>query len=212
VWDQPAGDVGGDFILRARASDTLRVFLGDACGHGGDAAPLARATCRMIAADLGRPLDERLLRRWHRKTLRRFPDRFVCLTAIELDPLTGQGMLLNAGNPEVLIRRDDGAIEALSSTGMPLGLVEDAAWHPGPFRTIRLRPRDMLLCFSDGLIERVGLDRGCFGLERVQRAFALDRSASPIRTLRRWLARFASITTDQDDLSILCLRTAGAAA
>lgn len=210
-WNQPAELTGGDFVLRRQAGRRLRIILGDACGHGRAAAPIAAAARRLMAADLDGPLDARVLRRWNAALYAQLPCGFVCVTCVELDLATGRGWVINAGNPPVLIRRGDGAIRGLATQGTPFGATEDDAWTPARRQPIRLKPQDMLLCFTDGLTERVGPSRRFFGLNRVMRAASVSFSVSPVRTLRRWVAHFEHGEAGQDDLLVICVRSVEAA-
>ncbi len=62
----------------------------------------------------------------------------------------GSACYTSAGHPPVLLRKDNGRIEELSSNGLPIGMFPDRRYAA---REIRLEPGDTLLLYTDGVLE-----------------------------------------------------------
>jgi serine phosphatase RsbU (regulator of sigma subunit) len=76
---------------------------------------------------------------------------------------------VNAGHLPVLIRRRNGTIEEINSSGLPLGIVETASYTES---VTRLEPGDLMALFTDGLTEAEDSDDEEFGVDRVARVTA----------------------------------------
>ncbi len=76
---------------------------------------------------------------------------------------------VNAGHCPVLIRRGDGTIELIASSGLPLGILE-----VGGYRTERkqLEPGDLVVLYTDGFTEAEDLEEEEFGVDRVVEVIA----------------------------------------
>jgi serine phosphatase RsbU (regulator of sigma subunit) len=114
------------------------------------------------------------------------------------------GVLASGGHPPPLILRCDGRVEEVSCVGTLIGAFPEIELNE---RSLRLRPGDALLLYTDGLTEArrareflgpgrlKALLRGCAGLS----------AAAIIERLERGLADFLG-TPGQDDVAMLVLR------
>ena len=77
---------------------------------------------------------------------------FVTLFYGVLDPISGNITYSNAGHPHphLFLPGEAPAIKALSGSGMPLGVSEEAQWQSG---TVDIKPGGMLLLYTDGVLE-----------------------------------------------------------
>jgi serine phosphatase RsbU (regulator of sigma subunit) len=167
----PAQDVGGDCFdylpLRVGGEECLGVLVADASGHGIGAALLVaqtRAYLRALAlacTDVGTLLtlsNQRLASDL-------VPDHFVTLFLMRLDPHTRSLLYANAGHwPGYILDRQGRTKAVLASTGCPLGIDLGNEYPTGP--TTTLEPGELLLLFTDGIVEAASPDREQFGLER----------------------------------------------
>ncbi|PSL52056.1 serine phosphatase RsbU (regulator of sigma subunit) [Saccharothrix carnea] len=153
VHYQPAGEdtpTGGDlydwFVL---PDGTLHITVVDAVGHG--------VTCTRTALDVthtvrtlaieGHPLDDLV-----RRAARINPDVMATVLLARFDPATGLLHLANGSHPPaLLVRPEDTAYLPADGRGVGFPL-------PGSteIRTTRLAPGDLLLLYTDGLIESRG--------------------------------------------------------
>jgi signal transduction histidine kinase/serine phosphatase RsbU (regulator of sigma subunit) len=161
---EPAGrslEVGGDFYDAVELADgRVVIAIGDVAGHGVLAAAMMgqlRHALRAYAIEGHRPAG--LMGRLDRLVLESELDMTTCLCGI-FDPVTGSLDFANAGHLPPLIRRADGGVERLEGgLSYPLGVAagQDHAQASG-----RLAPGDVLLLYTDGLVERRGevIDEG----------------------------------------------------
>jgi serine phosphatase RsbU (regulator of sigma subunit) len=102
-------------------------------------------------------------------------NRDVCLTAstvplaslfvARLDPASGKLDYCSAGHPPALLLRANGKLESLSEGGLLLGVVATAPYLRG---SVVLGPGDILLAYSDGVLETLNGSDEEFGLERIE--------------------------------------------
>jgi sigma-B regulation protein RsbU (phosphoserine phosphatase) len=90
-------------------------------------------------------------------------NRFATFAMIRLEP-DGRLVGVNAGHCPVLIRRSDGSIDEIHSSGFPLGMMPVASYTE---HESRLEPGDLLLLYTDGLTEAEDPDEEEFGVERM---------------------------------------------
>jgi len=167
----PSGDaVCGDWYDVSPLPDgQLLVGVGDAAGHGLAAATLM-AELRNAARGIGfagHPPAE-LLGGLSALVAQSSLDSFATAAYGRIDPTTGSGSWAAAGHLPLLLLPVDGPpayIDVPSSP--PLGVGGTATNH-----SIDLRPGDMLLLYTDGLIERrhEHIDRGLARLQSVAAA------------------------------------------
>ncbi|HEX2644779.1 MAG TPA: PP2C family protein-serine/threonine phosphatase [Thermoanaerobaculia bacterium] len=170
-----ANEVGGDYYdLTPLADGRVAAVVADASGHGmaaGLVMAIANATLK-TALDLD-PSPERVLALLNR-TLCRTGTRRTFLSAFYaiLTPETGQLEYVCAGHPFPLLRRADGSIEELGCGGLPLGIREPLQLTT---RTATLEPGDLLLFYTDGLVEAIDPQaHDAFGFERLRAVLELN--------------------------------------
>jgi sigma-B regulation protein RsbU (phosphoserine phosphatase) len=205
----PAREVGGDFFnYFDLPGGRLALLVGDVSGKGVSAALLmanAQATLRAhlpLEPDLARLAD-----RFDRELDRNTP-RSVYLTLF-MGILEEDGRVLryvNAGhNPQFLIRRS-GAIEPLTSTGLPIALY---AGHGYTEAVARVESGDLLFFYTDGLVETENAAGDMFGAERLQQILAEAQSREIDAILHLVDARvrdFRGNVEPIDDATLMALR------
>lgn len=164
---EPSGHVGGDLVGWFQASESMiGLYSVDVSGHGvGSALLTARiaaylspadpryniallcdrsGACRPRSpADTAAILNTRLLEDVE-------TDLYFTMSLVVLDLSSGQGRLVQAGHPPLLIADDAGRWRQVGEGGMPIGLLEGATWEEVPFR---LGMNEALLLHSDGITE-----------------------------------------------------------
>ncbi|MGW8989667.1 PP2C family protein-serine/threonine phosphatase [Streptomyces zhihengii] len=200
------GLIAGDYLGTVPLTDgTTAVFLGDVCGHGVAAGLLAvrLKSVVMVGLRLGAGLDT-CVRAVHH-ALAGEEERFTTLTVAVLDPRRSTLTWVNAGHEEPFLRRTDGTLERLATTGPivhPLLPAPPGTWGT---RSTRLDPGDLLVLSTDGLTEgRCGSGEE-FGEQRVAGVLSGLADPSPlaaVTTLYTAAERFA-IDWARDDVSLL---------
>ncbi len=77
-------------------------------------------------------------------------EHYFTLLLAEVDLITGQVLIAQAGHPHPVIQRRDGHIEQAGPGGFPVGLLHGVTYDEF---TVRLTPGDRLLILSDGVTE-----------------------------------------------------------
>jgi len=163
----PARELGGDFYdFLPYGQGRLGFALGDVSGKGAAAAlygSLAIGTVREIVVDHARDPAYMLALLNRRLNGARLDARFIALLFAVYDAPTRKLTLANAGAPYPLLVRD-GQVQEIRLEGVPLGLFPEAKYDE---MTIDLRPGDVVLFASDGILESENAEQEEFGSERL---------------------------------------------
>ena len=210
---QAAGEgteVGGDFYDVWEIGDGAFAFaIGDVSGKGPAAAAvtaLARHTIRV--ASLHEPTPSRVLGILNEELRRYIPEPGFCTALYALLRPNGEGYAVtvgSGGHPLPLVRRVDGRVAELGRPGTLLGVREQVTIQDVE---CALAPDEVLLAFTDGLIEH-RRDGELFGEVRLAELLAA-RGGDPdlpgvVAAIEAAVAEFAAGPT-QDDLAVLALR------
>lgn len=162
-----ADGVGGDYYgYVAMADGSLGMAIADVSGHGVGAAlymAIAKGALQSEARDILSAGD--VLGRVNEVLASDFSasDMFATLVFARFLPDGRRIVWSNAGhNPPLLLRRN-GDVEALKPCGPALGIVAGARWRDVDQR---FAPGDVLLLYTDGLIEARDGAKRQFGVER----------------------------------------------
>lgn len=205
---EPGCHLAGDFCDVLPIPDGgLLVAIGDVSGHGVPAALLMasmRGALRAATEIENQPaaLLERLNRHACTETS---ASEFITMLLMRLDA-DGHGLTYaSAGHePALLIR--DGASRRLDHGQLVLGIDPQQRYQQ---QHLRLRPGDLLIACTDGVVEAMNFDGQLFGRDRLERT-AREYAALPLPTALRaihWdVRRFAGLAERTDDLTMIGLR------
>jgi sigma-B regulation protein RsbU (phosphoserine phosphatase) len=118
----------------------------------------------------------------------------------------GRVRLCQAGHPHPFVRRADGRVERLGEGGPPIGLLDGPAFE---MCETTLGPGDLLMAYSDGLIEAEDPAGAQFGEEGVVRTLSsckAEEGAEILGEMERALGRHAGGREFEDDLSMILFR------
>ena len=143
------------------------MVIGDVCGKGAEAAALTALVRYTLRAESGRGLSpRRSLELLNEAILRQHGDNRFCtvlLATVEQRPSGVRLTFGSGGHPPPLVLRGDGAVERVTASGTVLGVFPDPKVED---RTIDLAPGDVVLLYTDGIVEARTED-GLFGDERL---------------------------------------------
>jgi serine phosphatase RsbU (regulator of sigma subunit) len=207
---RPANTVAGDYYdAFFRPNERLLLVVADVAGKSIPAALLTatlQASLRTLAALPGTlpELVGRVNRYACEQSLqgRRFTTAFVA----ELEPATGALTYVNAGHNWPVLRHASGAIERLEAGGLPLGINSAVDYQ---FGTATLGKGDLLLIFTDGLVEAEDDKEREYGEERMLPAVQSCQSGTAAEALKRIMLSvdaFVGLTRQHDDITCLVLR------
>lgn len=205
--------IGGDFYDFITLPDQrLGVVIGDISGKGLQAAVFTAMYKNMLKAlifEHERPSI--VLSRFCQTVLQEHPpDMFITLLYLLLDPLQKTLTYANAGHPPgFLIPFGDDTLppQSLPAVGPPLGILAEIEY---PEVQKAFRPGDLLLLYTDGLIEARGQEI-FFGVERLENLIRSGRKRGP----REWIDYLVNEVKAfaqnqlQDDLALVTIQFRG---
>ena len=196
--------VGGDLYDLFPVDGDWALVLGDVCGKGAEAAALTSMVRFTIRAEVvHHESPGEVLGLLNAAILRQHRDVRFCTVLHGRLRADGRLTLASAGHPPPLLRRADGTVEAVASSGPLLGVLPEVE-HPDV--SVELKPGDVLVSYTDGVTEGRGPE-GLFGDERLAdllAASAEDAEAIADRITAAVLDFQGGRT--QDDLALLVLR------
>jgi serine phosphatase RsbU (regulator of sigma subunit) len=164
---RPARQVGGDlYDFLPLPGGRLGIVIGDVTGKGMPAALIMATTCAMIrAATPSATSPGEVLALVNQLLQVQIPSNMfaTCFYAI-LDPMNGLLRYANAGHDIPYLSRNRDIIE-LRATGMPLGLMSEQSYIE---QEIAVTPGDMILFYTDGLVEAHNGNKEMFGFPRLK--------------------------------------------
>ncbi len=212
---RPARETSGDFYDFIEFNDGhIGVILADVTDKGMGAAlymALSRTLLRTYADEypdrpglVMRAANQRMLADTH-------GGFFTTLFYGLLDPQSGILTYCNAGHPPPyrLVSDKRQVPEALHRTGMPLGVSPEATWAEGE---IHLTPGDLLLLFTDGVVESHSPDNEMLGDSRMIEIAASLKHRSPRHVQDAIISDVRAFTGSEqqfDDLTLVLIKRDG---
>jgi phosphoserine phosphatase RsbU/P len=205
----PAREIGGDYYdFLDLGPGRLGVVLADVSGKGVAAALL---TANLQASfrsqlELGMKHPRGLLtsinKLFHESTPAEY---FATMFFAEYRDQTRELRYINCGHPAALLLRAGGAIEHLEATALPIGIF--AAWSCEE-KSVIIAPGDVLIAFSDGVLE-AGVERGEeFGETRLIDALRAARGSEMEPMLDSLIGEVLQFSPEvqSDDVTLVALR------
>jgi serine phosphatase RsbU (regulator of sigma subunit) len=132
--------------------------VGDVSGHGMTAiAEMAQLRHALLGLTMTGASPGLLLAWLNSLVLSRFRDTTATVVCGYFDPVTGLFTWAQAGHPAPVLVRHGSARQLTPPQGVVLGATSDLSYAVA---TIPLEPGDLLLMFTDGLVERRARDIG----------------------------------------------------
>lgn len=205
-----ANRVGGDYydFIPIEGGRTALV-IGDVSGHD-----IASALVMAMGRNLIRTLFEHFERPSEvlaktSSVLRRdtHASRYITMFLAVLDPATMTMTFSNAGhNYPLFLTKDASGFRNLEAGGFPLGLVDDFNYME---ETVPLTPGDLLILYTDGLIEAQAPSGEMYALERLEHTILESREQSCLDITRHvysQVSNFLGSARLQDDLTFVTMR------
>ena len=209
---QAARTVGGDFYDFCELPGPparLGVVIADVADKGVPAAlfmALSRTIIRSVAFT-GRGPASALMRANQLILADSQADLFLSAIYVVLDLATGRASFTNAGhNRPLLYRSADGSLTELMQPGTILGAFEEITLRDDRFD---LAPDDVLVLYTDGVIDALNSDGEEFGEERL-RSVILDHARASAQSLLDHLvdalAHFTGAAEPADDVTCVVVK------
>jgi hypothetical protein len=209
AYAAPANIVGGDYYdFFCYRDQGQGLVVADVMGKG-LAASMLMANLQASLRILGPEHDDLAALAARLNALFRYNlklTHFVSLFLLGVDPALGAVHYCNAGHlPALWWRAASGTTTWLRPTGPALGLLHDPAYR---VEVIRPRAGDVLVLYTDGLVEGRNADGAEYGMARLERfaeAHANDTAGAFLEALRGDLLRFTG-GTQRDDLTLVVVK------
>jgi sigma-B regulation protein RsbU (phosphoserine phosphatase) len=210
-FTQPAEFAAGDHFDYLNTPDgCLRVVVSDVCGHGIGPALLMASTAAHIRSFLQTrsTISDAMVHTNSLLTKETAAGIFVTLIMVQISPDARTLEYVSAGHPPGYVLSSGGEVKAsLMSTGIPLAIDEEAAFATG--HPVALDPGDVILLFSDGVIEAASSAGAMFGTERTLRVVRehLHKTAEEIaQALFSAVWAFSGREKQQDDVTAVVVK------
>jgi len=203
-----AREVCGDlYDFLTYGTQQLGVALGDVSGKGSAAAlygAVATGILRSLSPHKLQPSE--LLRQLNQLVSdRRVEGRYMTICFATWQKSRRKLRLANAGQTQPLLWKD-GHVEQIKISGFPIGIFDDATYEEW---SVRLKPGDILLFFSDGLTEAVNREGKFFGAHRIKECLAANSRLSSSKLADRLLEDVEEFTQGgaiTDDRSLVVMK------
>ena len=163
----PALAIGGDlYDFLDYSGGAVGIAVGDVSGKGAPAALFAALASGMLRSTAAsEPSAAEMLSAINLALAERaLESNFVCLLYALWDDERRTMQVANSGFPRPLFFHG-GKISIVESTGLPLGLFEDAEYEEF---SLAAAPGDLFVFFSDGILDAAGPDGEQFGRARLE--------------------------------------------
>ena len=174
----PVREVGGDYFDFINSiTDRLGILIADVSGKG-LAAALIMVTFRayMHATVINEFAMRVVMARVNRLIFEATEgDRFITTFYGLIDPENKRLLYINSGHNPPLLLRADGTSRLLEEGGLPLGVFDDARYSES---VVEFLSGDVLVLYTDGVVEARGIEDEDFGLERLEQIVRASRDGS----------------------------------
>jgi serine phosphatase RsbU (regulator of sigma subunit) len=205
----PATEVGGDYYDYFELDDDrLAVVVGDVTGHGvasGLVLSGVRSSLNLLHDEMAHP--SAVLDRVNLMLKRTSAPRMHMTLAVALlDRRHGSAVVSTAGHPPALVRRACGDVIEVGSGSFPLGAMSQARYVEN---RVDIGPDDVLLLYSDGLVETMNPDGDQFGWRRLTEQLESMDDGLPASAVRDQLLRevweFKDDAPQVDDVTMVVI-------
>ncbi len=207
----PADQVGGDYFdYFFRNEDRLDMVIADVSGHSiGPALFMveARSAIRTQANGSETPAQTLAVLNDFLFTDLNTSDYFITMFYLQYDLAGHLLRFANAGHPPpLLISSGHTVCRQLDADGLILGVREHVVFEE---KTMALAKDDLILIYTDGLIEAENTQGEFFGVERVSNIFIQQAGQAPqqiIDTLLASLKEFCRRESFKDDITLMIFK------
>lgn len=197
----------GDFFIAQERSDGVMFALGDVSGKGLAAGMWVTHLAGLVGTHTAvDPAPQLIAAGVNRDFCRMAAVPLASLFLGKLDPFRGTLDYCSAGHPPAFLLRADGEMESLSEGGPLVGVVASAAYKQG---RVQMRPGDVLVTYSDGILDSVNSDGDDFGAQRLKLQLRSSEKSSADAVLFSLLGAvqdFAGGAPLEDDMSLVVVR------
>ncbi len=207
----PARTIGGDlYDFIPYSMSRLGIVIGDVSGKGAPAAIYAALVSGIIRSHAPiEPAPSEMLSAVNLSLAeRRIEAQFVSIIYAVWDDAQRTLTVSNSGLPRPIYCHG-GKNEVIEATGLPLGLFDEAEYDEFHFR---MKPGDMFVFFSDGILDARNRKGELFGRGRVEKIVSEcsgNSAASVVESLFKAVAEHSAGVETFDDQTVVAIRVHG---
>ncbi|HBG04197.1 MAG: histidine kinase [Geobacteraceae bacterium GWC2_58_44] len=203
----PATHIGGDYYDMFLHGDQLSMVIADVSGHSVGAALIMVETRSVLRAqietlqgpsEIVSALNELLHEDLSRAEL------FITMSYLSYNTVTRELRYTNAGHPpSLLYRASNSSFLELDAEGLVLGVQRGVQFEEP---TVQVASGDLLLLYTDGIIEAEGAQGELFGARRLREVLAAQHrrpAAGVIAAVLSAVRAFTGASSFKDDISML---------
>jgi sigma-B regulation protein RsbU (phosphoserine phosphatase) len=204
----PARAIGGDlYDFIPYSMSRLGIVIGDVSGKGAPAAIYAALVSGILRSHAPiEPMPAEMLSAVNLSLAeRRIEAQFVSLIYAVWDDETRTLTVANSGLPRPIYVHG-GKNEVIEATGLPLGLFDEADYDEFKFR---MKPGDMFVFFSDGMLDARSRSGEMFGRPRVEEIVASCAAKSAdcvVDSLFKAVAEHSAGVETFDDQTVVAIK------
>jgi sigma-B regulation protein RsbU (phosphoserine phosphatase) len=207
AFSRPAQILGGDYFDFIQYQDGMYgLAIADAVGHGVAASMYMtslQTALHTLSPESNSPTE--VLRRINRFYIHNVHmTSFLTIFLSRYDPVSHLLTYGNAGhNPPIVYRSEEGKVDWLQTTGAGLGFIENYSIDP---QTISLAVGDLIVLYTDGIVEAANAQGELFGYERLGKLiieYAPLSAQEILRAVRQNLFDFTGEQPIADDTTVV---------
>jgi sigma-B regulation protein RsbU (phosphoserine phosphatase) len=208
---KPHQQVGGDYYDFIELHDEeVIVCMADVSGKGVSAAFLManfQAYLQALFTYENLPLEEVITELNEKVMSSAMGEKYITFFIAKCNLATAKMSYINCGHNPPIICREDGSSEILELGSIGLGMFEELPMiNRGE---VDLKPNDILVCYTDGLVEQENVNKVEFGLDKLEELI-LGKFNSKMEdlneTIMSELEKFRGQTPRADDTALLSCR------
>ncbi len=208
---QPSTQLGGDFYDIELEKNLYQLIIADVSGHGTPAALLTSALKSYFNTFIeDYPTPPEFLQHISQNLyhLMKNTDFYVSGLFAQIDLTTFTMTFSNAGHHTPIIYHwRNNSFESIPAPSFFLGIAEDTIYDS---YQVQLESNDILVFFTDGIIEARNAQRKEFGIDQLKHVIAKNAHAHPKIILTSILNQLSIFLNHQnqpnDDITIICLK------
>ncbi len=206
----PAKEVGGDFYdFIPISKDKIGITIADVSGKSIPAALFMAVSRSFLRAKaVGNPNATEVIKDVNTLIIDDSKSgMFVTLFYAILDFRNNIMEYVNAGhNPPVMLVRETGRMECLSSNGIALGALDSVEFEE---KQINLKSGDVIVFYTDGVTEAVNNNGELFGEKRLYKLIKSDSDLSSqelVNKIKNALISFSENQSQFDDITLMIIK------
>ncbi|MBI5476019.1 MAG: SpoIIE family protein phosphatase [Ignavibacteriales bacterium] len=206
----PAKEVGGDFYDIIKINDSLfEIILADVAGKGLPAALLATLGKGILCSQVMQHQSALTQIEQSNIILRSSVARksFITLLIAIIQPTERSVSIVNVGHCfPLLYHHEENKVEVLDVKGMALNLADEIRCEE---RTLKMKPNDCMVIYSDGVSEAQNIAQEFFGDNRISEILKQNANNHPeiiLRKINDAVKLFSKGVSQTDDITMVVLK------